>query len=113
MERVFDRNTKEFEAYCLLNKKVQYRNEVIDNFLKSGRRKAQLRSIFTAWKQYKDSIVEKKKNIQQAINHYDKRRMKKMLKAWQGIAMTETKLKIKQSVLTKTEVEFTRIEKEY
>ena len=88
LQKQFDRNTKEFEAYCLLNKKVQYRNEVVDNFLKAGRRKNWLRTLFTAWRNYKDNIVEKKKNIQQAINHYEKRRLKKMLKGWQNIAMS-------------------------
>lgn len=86
---------------------------MIDNFVRAGRRKTWLRTLFTAWKNYKDNIIEKKKNIQQAITHYEKRRLSKMLKAWQNISMSETRLKIKTNVLQKTEIEFSRIEREY
>lgn len=102
LQKQFDRNSKEFEAYCLLNKKVQYRNEVVDNFLNAGRKKTWLRTLFAAWKSYKENIIEKKKNIHQAINHYEKGRLKKMLKGWQNVAISENKVKIKNNVLRKT-----------
>jgi hypothetical protein len=69
--------------------------------------------VLLAWQLEKTKIVRLKQLDEKAESYNQRRLLKAVLKSWNQIMMQENRAKIKNNVLRKTEVELTRIQKEY
>lgn len=70
-----------------------------------------LRTMFSAWRQEKNKLVKIKRLDEKAEKYNEHRILRAVLKAWNGVMMQENRVKIKNNVLRKTEVELTKITK--
>ena len=87
LNRMIGRCTKEFEAYCLLKKKVDYKKEVIANFARMVYEKNWLRTVLGAWRAQKDKMRRLKQMDEKAESYNQKRLLRNVLKAWNGVMM--------------------------
>ena len=87
LNKKIGRCTKEFEAYCLLKKKVDYKKEDIANFARMVYEKNWLRTVLGAWRAQKDKMRKIKQMDEKAESYNQKRLLRNVLKAWNGIMM--------------------------
>lgn len=72
-----------------------------------------LRTVLSAWRAQKNRAKQLKRLDDKAESYNQKRLLRSVLKAWNGVMMQENRAKIRNNVMRKTEVELTRITKEY
>jgi len=92
---------------------VDYKKEVIANFARMIYEKNWLRTVLGAWRAQKDKMKRLKQMDDKAESYNQKRLLKSVLKAWNGVMMQENRTKIRNNVMRKTEQELTRVTKEY
>ena len=68
------------------------------------------KSFFLGWKRYSDQKKYLRKMEDESKKYQEMRCMKMVLKSWLNITMENTKTKIKNDVLQKTEMEVSRIQ---
>lgn len=101
---------KEFEAYCLLSRKVQKKTDEIENIAEHFNKKNHKKNFFNAWRSYTDHKLYLRRMEEKSEKYYHNYRLKSSLKAWLGLTMTSNRLKIKNEVLHKTEIEIGKIQ---
>ena len=93
--------------------KVEKKNSEIENLAAHLNHKNTKKSFFLGWKTYSDHKKYLRKMEDESKKYQERRCMKMVLKSWLYITMENTKTKIKNDVLQKTEMEVSRIQTEY
>lgn len=92
---------------------MQKKNDEIENLAQYFNNKNTKKTFFEGWREYAEKRKYRRRMEDRSEKYCQQRVMKNVLKEWLAITMTSNKVKIKNDVLQKTEIEVAKIQSEY